>query len=239
MANFGGTGFGDIAMVPGPSLKHPKGIRDVEEWYVSTLTRRDYVYSVFERQCEIGIANLERVHAAVGDRVDVVLVTGTDFGTQQGPFISPATYRDLFMPFHKAVNDWVHAHTTWKTFIHSCGSVSALIPDFIEAGFDILNPVQCSAADMDPRDLKRRFGDRDHLLGRRRGHAADAAVRHARRGAPRGARAHRASSPPAAASSSTPSTTSRPASRSRTCWPCSRRRGGTGGGWARPPRPRP
>ncbi|MHB0877663.1 MAG: uroporphyrinogen decarboxylase family protein [Anaerolineae bacterium] len=165
MANFGGTGFGDIAMVPGPNLRHPKGIRDIEEWYISTITRRDYVYKVFERQCEIGIANLERAHAAVGEQVDVVRVTGTDFGAQQGPFVSPATYRNLFKPFHRAVNDWIHRNTTWKTFIHSCGSVSALIPDFIDAGFDILNPVQCSAADMDPRDLKQRFGGAITLWG--------------------------------------------------------------------------
>jgi len=58
LANFGGTSFGDIALVPAPFLKHPKGIRDVEEWYISTVTRRDYVWKVFERQCEIALANL-------------------------------------------------------------------------------------------------------------------------------------------------------------------------------------
>ncbi|HEY64604.1 MAG TPA: methyltransferase [Caldilineae bacterium] len=159
-ANFGGTGFGDIALVPAPWLKYPKGIRDVEEWYISTVTRRDYVYRVFERQCEIALANLEKLYQVVGDRVSVLFVTGTDFGMQTGPFISRETYRELYMPFHKQVNDWVHQHTPWKTFIHTCGSVMALIPDFIEAGFDILNPVQTSAAEMDPRELKARFGDR-------------------------------------------------------------------------------
>lgn len=159
-ANFGGTAFGDIALVPAPWLKYPKGIRDVEEWYISTVTRRDYVYRVFERQCEIALANLEKLYQVVGDRVSVLFVTGTDFGMQTGPFISRETYRELYMPFHKQVNDWVHQHTPWKTFIHTCGSVMALIPDFIEAGFDILNPVQTSAAEMDPRELKARFGDR-------------------------------------------------------------------------------
>jgi hypothetical protein len=159
-ANFGGTGFGDIGLVPAPWLKHPKGIRDVEEWYVSTTSRRGHVYKIFERQCEIGIANLQRIHAVVGEKPTVVHVTGTDFGAQNGPFISPKTYRDLYKPFHKVVNDWIHAHTSWKTFVHSCGSVWALIPDFIEAGFDILNPVQCTAAHMDPAELKNSFGDR-------------------------------------------------------------------------------
>jgi len=160
LANFGGTGFGDIALVPAPWLKHPKGIRDVEEWYVSTLTRRDYVHKVFERQCEIALWNLERIHKAVGQRATVVFMSGTDFGTQTGPFISPQTYRDLYKPFHKTLNDWVHEHTAWKTLIHTCGSVRALIEDFIGAGFDIMNPVQCSAAGMEPAGLKKDFGDR-------------------------------------------------------------------------------
>ena len=155
-----GTGFGDIALVPAPFLKHPKGIRDVEEWYVSTVARRDYVYTVFERQCEMALANLARLAPVIGDRVAVLMVTGTDFGTQRGPFISNRAYRDLYQPFHRAVNDWIHANTTWKTFIHSCGGVWPLLEDFIESGFDILNPVQCSAEGMEARHLKAEFGDR-------------------------------------------------------------------------------
>ena len=96
----------------------------------------------------------------MGDRVSAVFITGTDFGTQNGPFISPDAYRKLYQPFHRRVNDWVHAHTPWKTFIHTCGSVIALLPDIVDAGFDILNPVQCSAAGMDPQTLKEKFGDR-------------------------------------------------------------------------------
>ncbi len=158
--SLGGMSFGDVGQLPGPMLRDPRGIRDIEEWYVSTLTRRDYVIAVFERQCAIALANLERAYEAVGDLVSVLFVTGADFGAQTGAFVSPDTYRALHLPFHKAINDWVHAHTRWRTFIHSCGSVIALIPAFIEAGFDILNPVQTSAAGMAPRTLKDRFGDR-------------------------------------------------------------------------------
>ena len=160
VANFGGTGFGDIALVPAPWMKRPKGIRDVTEWYMSTVSRFDFVYEIFQRQCEIALKNLAKLYKAVGDRVSVVYVTGTDFGTQNGPFINPHNYRKLFQPFHRRVNDWVHEHTPWKTFIHTCGSVVLLLPDIIEAGFDILNPVQCSAVGMDPRKLKEKFGDR-------------------------------------------------------------------------------
>jgi hypothetical protein len=165
VANFGGSAFGDIALVPGPWLKHPKGIRAVAEWYISTAIRFDYVYEVFERQCEIALKNFAKYYDAVGDRVSVVFVTGTDFGTQNGPFMSNAAYRKLFQPFHRRVNDWIHQHTPWKTFIHSCGSIMAMMPDLIEAGFDVFNPVQCSAANMDPRTLKEKFGGKVTFWG--------------------------------------------------------------------------
>ena len=159
IASFGGTAFGDIALVPAPSLKHPRGIRDIAEWYVSTSSRQDYIHRVFERQCEIAIENLGRIYAAVGDSVHAVFVCGTDFGTQTSAFCSVKTFRDLYFPYYKQVNDWIHSHTPWKTFKHSCGAVSKFLPSFIEAGFDILNPVQCSATGMEPEQLKANFGD--------------------------------------------------------------------------------
>ena len=73
-------------------------------------------------------------------------MTGADFGTQQGPLISPKVYRNLFKPFHVRINEWIHANTAWKTFIHSCGSIWRLLDDIVDAGFDALNPVQTSAA---------------------------------------------------------------------------------------------
>jgi hypothetical protein len=160
VATFGGTAFGDIALVPAPFLKKPKGIRDITEWYMSLSSRRDYIHAIFSRQCEIGIANLARIHAAVGDAVDALFICGTDFGTQSGTFCSVKTLRDLWLPYYKQVNQWVHANTSWKTFKHSCGSVDRFIPAFIEAGFDILNPVQCSAANMDASHLKADYGGR-------------------------------------------------------------------------------
>jgi len=155
----GGIGFGDIALVPGPTLKHPKGIREMTEWYMSTVTRRDYITKVFEGQCEMALRNLPRIYAAVGDLVSVAWLSGTDFGAQNNCFVSPKSFRDLYKPFYKQVNDWIHHNTPWKTFIHSCGSIQPIIPDIIDAGFDILNPVQTSAANMDPQTLKDRFGE--------------------------------------------------------------------------------
>jgi len=158
MLTMPGLAFGDIALVPAPWMKHPKGIRDIEEWYVSTAIRKDYVHAIFEKQCEIGLKNLDTLIKLFGDRVQAVFITGTDFGTQRGTFISKDAYRELFKPYHIRVNQFIHQRCQWKTFIHSCGSVYDLLPDFVEAGFDILNPVQCSAARMDARTLKKEFG---------------------------------------------------------------------------------
>ncbi len=158
MATFGGLAIGDIALVPAPFLKSPRGIRDIEEWYVSTLTRPAYVHAVFERQTEVALANLERIAARVGDRVDVVFVCGTDFGTQTSQFCSVPAFRSLYLPYYARINAWIHGHTSWKTFKHSCGAIEPLIPSIIEAGFDILNPVQVSAAGMEAEKLKAVFG---------------------------------------------------------------------------------
>lgn len=160
VASFGGTAFGDIALVPAPFLKNPKGIRDVAEWYMATSARPEYVHRIFERQCEVGIENLKRIHAEIGDGVDAVFTCGTDFGTQTSAFCSVKTLRELWLPYYKRVNDWIHTNTSWKCFKHSCGSVERFFESFIEGGFDIINPVQCSAAGMDPVRLKQVYGDR-------------------------------------------------------------------------------
>jgi hypothetical protein len=160
VANLGGTAFGDVGVLPAVGLKHPRGIRDISEWYISTRTRRGYVHRVFERQCEIALANFERLHAALGDLVDVINICGTDFGTQTSSFCSVETFRDLYFPYYLRVNEWIHRYTTWRTFKHSCGAVEKFVPSFLEAGFDILNPVQCSAAGMEPEGLKAKYGDR-------------------------------------------------------------------------------
>jgi len=153
-----GAAFGDIALVPALWRKQTHGIRDVEEWYVSTSARRDYVFKIFEGQCEVALANLDLLLRTLGDLVQVGFVSGTDFGAQNSLFISRKAYRDLFKPFHVTINEYIHRHTPWKSFIHSCGCVSDLIPDFIEAGFDILNPVQTSTRGMEPEHLKREYG---------------------------------------------------------------------------------
>jgi len=160
VANFGGTGLGDIALVPAVQLKHPKGIRDVTEWYISTVTRQDYIHEVFEKQTDIALRNFQKFYDVIGNRIDVVMLCGTDFGTQTSQFCSTETFRNLWFPYYKKMNDWIHKNTEWKTFKHSCGSVEPFINLFIDAGFDILNPVQINAKGMEPAYLKKQYGDR-------------------------------------------------------------------------------
>lgn len=160
LANFGGTGVGDIALVPAVNLKDPKGIRGVEEWYISTLTREDFIRDIFDRQTDIAVENLKKLKEIAGDKVDVAYICGADFGTQNSTFCSPETFRRVWLPYYKKMNDWIHQNTSWKTFKHSCGAVEPLIELFIEAGFDILNPVQINAEGMDPVMLKKKYGSR-------------------------------------------------------------------------------
>lgn len=160
-----GTGLGDIALVPAPFLKHPKGVRGVADWYMATAEAPEFVAELFARQVEIALRNLATLHRIAGDAIDVVVVCGTDFGTQTSLFCGVDKVRGIWLPCYRRLNDWIHAHTRWKTFKHSCGAVEPLIDTFIDCGFDILNPVQCSAAGMDPRHLKAAYGDRIAFWG--------------------------------------------------------------------------
>ena len=160
MASVGGTALGDIALVPAIGLKNPKGIRGVEEWYISTLIREDFVKEIYHKQTDIAIENMKMLFKVIGNSIDVVFICGTDFGTQNSTFCSPETYERVWKPYYRKVNDWIHQNTTWKTFKHSCGAVEPLMTHFIESGFDIINPVQINASGMDPVKLKKQYGDK-------------------------------------------------------------------------------
>jgi len=103
------------------------------------------------------LATLEKVCNAVGDIVDIIRF-GDDLGMSSGPFMEPETYRELFKPRHKILCDYVKANSKMHTYIHSCGSISLLMPDMIEAGIEIFNPVQTNAYLMQPDFLKKGFG---------------------------------------------------------------------------------
>ena len=158
VAALGGTALGDIALVPGIQLKNPKGIRSVAEWYMSTMMRNNYVHEIFDRQSHLAVENLAKLHETIGNDIDVIYLCGADFGTQDSNFCAPEEFDELWLPYYRRINDWIHSNTNWKTFKHSCGAVESFMSHFIEAGFDIINPVQVNARGMDPKRLKETYG---------------------------------------------------------------------------------
>ena len=156
--NFFLGGVGDIFHIPAAWIEHPKGIRDLSDWIMAHHDRPDYVKEFFEMQTEITLKNLELYRQAVGDRLEAIAVSGTDFGAQHGMLISPDCYREFYGPYHKRFNDWVHQNTGWKVFFHTCGSNTEILDDLVEVGVDILNPVQFTAAGMGLADLQARYG---------------------------------------------------------------------------------
>jgi len=159
MGNLGGTAFGDIALVPGPQLREPKGLRDITEWYISIVSRPEILHEIFAYEAEYAIENLKKMHDVLGEVIQVAYICGADFGTQNGPFCSNDVFREVYRPYYRKINDWIHENTSWKTFKHCCGSIYTLIPDLIKSGFDILNPVQWTAKNMDRHALKKNHGE--------------------------------------------------------------------------------
>jgi uroporphyrinogen decarboxylase len=124
----------------------------------------EFVRALFEKITQIQERFAANYYSALGDEAEMVQL-GDDFGTQNGPFFSPDMYRELVLPYQKRYHVAISAHTSAKIFHHSCGSVYRLLEDMIGAGVEILNPVQTSAADMDPAVLKKEFGDRISFHG--------------------------------------------------------------------------
>lgn len=163
MGLLGGASFGDAAMLPGPTVKNPKGIRKADDWYMAHILHPDYIAAVLEMQTEVLMKNLEIYKQAVGDRIQVISVSASDYGTQKGLFINKELFQKLYKPHYKKINDWIHKNTNWKTFYHSCGCINDLLDDFVEMGVDCLNPIQFSAMEpqgMTPQLLKEKYGDK-------------------------------------------------------------------------------
>lgn len=132
-------------------------LRKLDHFLMDLLSEPEEVEGLLEELMKIHLASLEKVCDAVGDIVDI-LRFGDDLGTTGGLFMPPDTYRELFKPHHTQLNAFVHENSQMKTFLHSCGSIYRVMPDLIEAGYDIINPVQTNCFEMDPDTLKSEFG---------------------------------------------------------------------------------
>jgi hypothetical protein len=157
-----GWGFGvcflGLSLITDRSSNVTQGMPD--EWMMMLLSEKDTCHEMMDRSVEAAISCLQLASQAVGDRCFAWGIASDDSGTQRGEFISPDLWAQMIKPHYAKLCGWIHRHTKMKTFFHCCGSIAGLIPHLIEAGVDILNPVQTSAAGMDPAVLKARFGGR-------------------------------------------------------------------------------
>ena len=133
-------------------------LRRMDQFLMDLITDPVNVEKMLDALMEKHLSTLEKVCKWLGDVVDMVKF-GDDLGMGQGPFMSPDTYRSLFKPRHTKLCDYVKKNSSMHTYLHSCGSIYQLIPDLIDAGFEIINPVQTNTANMDPEQLKKEFGN--------------------------------------------------------------------------------
>lgn len=154
------TDYALVGHAPGGWIHLSQYLRGFEDWFADLALRPRFAREFLERVCDLTLRMAKHFLEAVGLYLDVV-ATGDDIAIQRGPMVSPQTYREIFWPLQKKQFQFLHEHTQAKVFYHCCGSVYRLLPHFIAAGIDIINPVQVSAAEMDDTArLKREFGDR-------------------------------------------------------------------------------
>ncbi len=121
------------------------------------MSDKDFSRYMLEKRLDVVLKRWEMMLGIIKSKPQVVCI-GDDLGIQSGLQLPPDVYREMIKPVHKKFIDFIKARTDAKIFLHSCGSVYEVIPDLIEIGLDILNPVQVFAADMDSKRLKKEFG---------------------------------------------------------------------------------
>jgi len=129
-----------------------------ENFFVHMAGDPAFAHAYMEARCESYMRDLEKYFEATEGTLDVIQFND-DLGTQQNLLISPKMYRELLKPYHKRMFGYVREkHPGTKVFFHSCGAIFDILPDLIDCGAQIINPVQISAAGMDPQRLKREYG---------------------------------------------------------------------------------
>jgi uroporphyrinogen decarboxylase len=134
-------------------------LRGLEQWFVDMLTQPEFCEALLDCTLRFWLDWFQAFCDEVGDLVDVVMI-GDDLAGQTGPLFRPDFYRRVVKPRQKRLVEYIRARTPAKIWYHTCGACTGFIPDLLENGIDILNPVQISAAGMEPAALKARFGER-------------------------------------------------------------------------------
>jgi uroporphyrinogen decarboxylase len=148
-----------LAHIPGRLFSLGQFMCGFENWLLQLKVNPEFCEALLDRGLEIQLAMAQTMLDAVGNAVDL-LYLADDYGMQTGPLISPTLFRRIFKPRMARLIQFLKARSSARIAFHSCGSVYALIPDFIDVGVEVLNPIQVSAADMDTGRLRREFGGR-------------------------------------------------------------------------------
>lgn len=139
-------------------------LRGLEQWFCDLLGNPGFCEAMLDQTLKFWMDWFRLFLDEVGDVVDVIMI-GDDLAGQNGPLFNPAIYRNLVKPRHKRLVQYIRSRTSAKSWYHTCGSCASFIPDLIDNGVDILNPVQVSARNMDPFELKRQFGSQIAFWG--------------------------------------------------------------------------
>jgi len=137
-----------------------KWVGSIPNFLTLLYSDKNYVKDLFKIRTETALKNLEKLKKYLGENIDIICLEGADYGSQDREMFSPDIFEELFLPYLKVQNNWIHKNTNWKSFQHICGSIPNLLPLLIETEIDILNPIQTSAKGMDPEWLKKNFGEK-------------------------------------------------------------------------------
>ena len=148
-----------VLNLPSGFIHASQYLRGFEDWFLDFARDRRLLAALFDAVLEVNLATCEEILEEVGDEVDVLLASD-DLGMQNGLMVSPAAYRDLIKPRHAKYFQLMHDMSPGKVLFHTCGSVVDIMDDLVEIGVDVLHPVQITAKGMDPRELKKRWGDK-------------------------------------------------------------------------------
>jgi uroporphyrinogen decarboxylase len=134
-------------------------MRGLEQWFVDMMTQPEFCEALLDQTLKFWLDWFGVFCDEVGDVIDVIMI-GDDLAGQRGPLFRPEFYRRVVKPRHQRLVQTIRSRTKAKIWYHTCGACAGYIPDLLDNGIEILNPVQISAAGMDPKELKARFGDR-------------------------------------------------------------------------------
>ena len=132
-------------------------MRGLEQWFCDLMTDQPFCEALIDQTLKFWMDWFRLFLDEVGDVVDVIMI-GDDLAGQDGPLFNPDLYRSIVKPRHKKLVQYIRSRTKAKIWYHTCGNCTRYIPELLDNGIHILNPVQISAAHMDPTGLKKQFG---------------------------------------------------------------------------------